>query len=113
MTFADLKQLVEDLEADGVDDDARVIVMTQQNWPFENSLDGWCLRSDFDEDEDADDGDYADGDASSKAAGDAVRDEHREKDWSGQRPSGNDIVLLEGRQLGYGQKEAWQVSRCF
>lgn len=108
MTFGELKELVEELEAEGASENDRVIVMTQSSYPFENEITGWCVRSDFEDEDDCDDEDE---DEAAAEAGKDVRDEHRERDWSGHFPSSRDIVLLEGRQLCYGSKAAWSASR--
>jgi hypothetical protein len=86
-----IDQLIERLEEyrDEIGGDAEVRLMTQQNWPFENSIYGLASGAeinDFDED-DEDEGD--DDDAS------------------------EDVVLyiVEGQQLGYGTKRAWDVAR--
>jgi hypothetical protein len=74
---------------DEIGGDAEVRLMTQQNWPFENSIYGLASGAeinDYDED-DEDGGDYDD------AAEDAV------------------LFIVEGKQLGYGTKRAWEVAR--
>jgi hypothetical protein len=63
--------------------DAEVRLMTQQNWPFENSICRITTGADInasDEDEDSEDDDVEDD---------------------------NVIYIVEGRQLGYGSKAAW------
>ena len=71
--------------------DAEVRLMTQQQWPFENRICGVTSGQDMndttgDEDED---GDREDGDV----AEDAV------------------VYIVEGGQIGYGSKRAWDAAR--
>ena len=94
-----IDELIERLEGyrDEIGGDAEVRLMTQQNWPFENTIHGLASSveitdSDRDEDdlenEDREDGDLEDG----VAKADAV------------------LFIVEGRQLGYGTKRAWEVA---
>ena len=88
ITVGELKGLLEDL-----DDDVEVRIMAQHDWPFEYSVYGVNLRSNF------------------------VRAE--ETGWEDckqeQEPDGDDeeepevVYLLEGTQLGYGNKDAWCI----
>lgn len=68
--------------------DSEVRLMTQQNWPFENSVCGVVsgkeINDSADEDDPEDDGDVDD---------DAV------------------IYIVEGQQLGYGTKRAWEIAQ--
>ena len=73
------------------DPDAEVVLVTQQNWPFENAIEGLTTREDAarsDEDRDED------GDDDHDESGDTRR---------------NDVFLVEGEQLRYGTKNAWNV----
>ena len=70
-------ELIELLE--GFDEEAEVMLVTQQNWPFENDLLGAVERSTYDDGEDLDDGARM-----------------------------NDVLLVEGYQLRYGSKEPWE-----
>lgn len=79
MTVAELIDILSDL-----DPDARVYLMTQKAWPFENRLAGVSVRSEFEEVDD------------DKPEGDAYA-----------RPS--DVFLCEGDQLRYGSADAWNV----
>jgi hypothetical protein len=63
--------------------------MTQQNWPFENSIYGLASGAEIN-DYDEDDEDGGDDDDASE---DAV------------------LFIVEGQQLGYGTKRAWEVAR--
>jgi hypothetical protein len=84
-----INELIERLEEyrDLIGGDAEVRLMTQQNWPFENSIIGVCSGEEIndaaDEDDPKDDGDVD---------VDAV------------------LYIVEGRQLGYGTKLAWEVA---
>ena len=66
--------------------DTEVRLMTQQNWPFENSICGIVSGKEItdaaDEDNPSDDDDVDD---------DAI------------------VYIVEGSQLGYGTKRAWEV----
>ena len=88
MTIDELIARLEDYR-DEIGGDAEVRLMTQQNWPFENSIYGLASGAeinDYDED-DEDGGDDDD------AAEDAV------------------LFIVEGQQLGYGTKRALEVAR--
>ena len=84
-----IDQLIERLEEyrDLIGGDAHVRLMTQQNWLFENSITGVCSGEEIndaaDEDDPDDDGDVDD---------DAV------------------LYIVEGQQLGYGTKRAWEIA---
>jgi hypothetical protein len=85
-----INELIERLEEyrDLIGGDAEVRLMTQQNWPFENSITGVCSGEEIsdtsdDEEETEDDGDVDD---------DAV------------------LYIVEGQQLGYGIKRAWEIA---
>ena len=88
MTIDELIARLEDYR-DEIGGDVEVRLMTQQNWPFENSIYGLASGAeinDYDED-DEDGGDDDD------VAEDAV------------------LFIVEGQQLGYGTKRAWEVAR--
>jgi hypothetical protein len=84
-----INELIERLEEyrDLIGGDAELRLMTQQNWPVENSITGVCSGEEIndaaDEDAPEDDGDVD-----------------------------NDSVLyiVEGQQLGYGTKRAWEIA---
>ena len=70
------------------DPDATVLVMMQQNWPFECALAGVTTRDEI------------------------LRADADERDEDDERPLGhglarNDVFLVEGTQLRYGSKTAW------
>jgi len=74
------------------DPDAEVMIMSQENWPFENAVAGVAVREEFVDDEE-----------------DCDEDEREEPRYEkGTAP--NDVFLVEGRQLRYGSKAAWRVA---
>jgi hypothetical protein len=77
---------------DEIGGDAEVRLMTQQNWPFENSIYGLASGLEINDYID-DDGEADEGDDDDDVAEDAV------------------LFIVEGRQLGYGTKRAWDVAR--
>jgi hypothetical protein len=84
-SLGELIEALEELRSE-YGDDAEVRLMTQQNWPFENSICRITTGADInasDEDEDSEDSEDDD------VEGDNV------------------IYIVEGRQLGYGSKAAW------
>jgi hypothetical protein len=88
MTIDELIARLEDYR-DEIGGDAQVRLMTQQNWPFENSIYGLASGAEIN-DYDEDDEDGGDDDDASE---DAV------------------LFIVEGQQLGYGTKRAWEVAR--
>jgi hypothetical protein len=85
MTVSELIDLLQDL-----DPNARVLIMSQQSWPFENAVVGVTVREEVmraDADEEGDEEDlcieYDEGTAAT------------------------DVFIVEGRQLRYGSKAAW------
>lgn len=84
MTINELIERLEDYR-DEIGGDAEVRLMTQQNWPFENTIFGLASGEEFnaDPDEDEDDDDVE---------ADQV------------------LYICEGQQLGYGSKRAWEVA---
>lgn len=87
MTVSGLMTLLEEYrETHG--DDCEVRLMTQQNWPFENRIAGVTSGAEMNEgdedDEDFDDQDVAD---------DAM------------------VYIVEGGQICYGSKRAWETCR--
>ena len=87
-----IDELIERLEGyrDEIGGDAEVRLMTQQNWPFENTVYGLVSGAEINESEDdeEDEGESDDDDVE------------------------QDVVLyiVEGQQLGYGSKRAWEVA---
>ena len=80
-----LNELIERLEEyrDLHGDDCEVRLMTQQNWPFENTITGLVSGQEINETDDNDDSDVE---------ADAV------------------VYIVEGQQLGYGSKLAWEAA---
>ena len=77
------------------DPDAEVLVMMQENWPFECSLAGVTSREEMlraDREEDLDD----EGDAEDPKLECGT--------------ANSDVFLVEGQQLRYGSKTAWTVA---
>jgi len=74
MTVQDLIDRLTDM-----DPDAKVYLMTQEGWPFENSIKGVTLREEI-EDEDDD-----------------------------PNLNSSDVFIVEGSQLRYGNRDAWNV----
>ncbi len=83
-----INELIERLEEyrDLLGEDCEVRLMTQQNWPFENAITGLASGAEINEPEDEGDDDDAD------VATDAV------------------VYIVEGQQLGYGSKRAWEAA---
>jgi hypothetical protein len=82
MQVRDLIELLEDQ-----DPEAEVLLMTQQSWPFENAVAGVASREDIVQDDPDEDAGTDDG---------AAR---------------NDVFIVEGSQLRYGSKAAWNVAQ--
>jgi hypothetical protein len=78
-----IDELIERLEEyrDSIGGDAEVRLMTQRNWPFENSIIGVCSQEEI---------------ADIKGKKDA---------------SENVLYIVEGQQLGYGMKAAWEIAQ--
>jgi hypothetical protein len=89
-----VKELIDILEEQ--DPDAEVLIMSQQNWPFENGVYGVTVRSEMDGNDDDDDDDKSE---DTRAATEA-RDGR----------ATNDVFIVEGSQLRYGSKNAWDVA---
>ena len=89
MTLDTLIEILTDYR-DELGGDAEVRLMTQQQWPFENRICGVTSGQEMnDTSNDGDDDDPGDSDA----AEDAV------------------VYIVEGEQLGYGSKRAWEACR--
>ena len=93
-----VRELIEILEE--LDPEASVYIMSQQNWPFELAIHGVTVREEFTETDD-EDGDAED--APARTEGDRWR----------ARPEAlprNDVFIVEGSQLRYGSKDAWDAA---
>jgi hypothetical protein len=86
MTISELIERLEEYR-DEIGGDTEVRLMTQENWPFENSIRGLCSGKEISESGDSDDDD-SDGDADASV-----------------------VYIVEQDQLGYGAKRAWDVAR--
>lgn len=86
-----VSELIELLEEQ--DPDAEVLVMMQKNWPFECSLAGVTTRDEMlrADERDQDDGEQVEPRIESGTAK-------------------SDVFLVEGEQLRYGSKTAWDVA---
>lgn len=84
----DLNTLIEILNdyREELGGDAEVRLMTQQSWPFENAICGVTSGQEMNDTEDMEDED----------------DEVAEPDV---------VFIVEGGQLGYGTKRAWEACR--
>lgn len=80
MKVRELIALLEDL-----DGDAEVLLMSQQQWPFENAVHGLTTREDITDSEE---------EGAELPAGAAA----------------SDVFLVEGRQLRYGSADAWDAA---
>ena len=90
MTIDRMIQLLEDFRHEH-GGDAEIRLMTQQNWPFENGVYGVTSKRELDAEE----------------AGDCEDD-----DADGCEPDGANVVyIVEGDQICYGDKRAWEISR--
>ncbi|MEZ4364596.1 MAG: hypothetical protein R3B48_30750 [Kofleriaceae bacterium] len=87
MKVRDLIEILEDQ-----DPDAEVLIMSQENWPFENAIAGVAIREDFVDDEEENEDD------------DGTERQYE----TGTAP--NDVFIVEGQQLRYGSKAAWNAA---
>ena len=80
-----LNEMIERLEEyrDELGEDCELRLMTQQNWPFENAITGLVSGAEINEADEDDDADVGD---------DQV------------------VYIVEGTQLGYGSKRAWDAA---
>ena len=87
-----LNELIERLEEyrDLLGEDCEVRLMTQQNWPFENAITGLVSGAEIN-DAEVDDDDEGVG-TGTDVETDAV------------------VYIVEGEQLGYGSKRAWEAA---
>ncbi len=85
-----LNELIERLEEyrDLHGEDCEVRLMTQQNWPFENAITGLVSGAEINDTDEDDDEDTDDEDVDEDAV----------------------IYIVEGTQLGYGSKRAWDAA---
>lgn len=88
-----IDELIERLEEyrDALGGDAEVHLMTQQNWPFENRIAGVCSDEEInnydpEEEDEAEDGVHAVAETFGV------------------------VYIVEGDQIGYGNKRAWEIA---
>jgi hypothetical protein len=75
------------------DPDANVLVMMQPSYPFECAFAGVAVRGDF------------------QGVGDVYEHGRDDADpWPGGERA-NDVFLLEGSQIRYGSKQAWEAAQ--
>ena len=86
MTVEELMTILTDMDLD-----AEAVMVFQRTWPLEYSLGGVALRAE------ADGHDDGDGDAPSR----------RRRPEVG---APNDVILVEGSHLRYGNRDAWEVA---
>lgn len=88
-----VRELIEILE--DMDPDADVFVMSQESWPFECSVAGVAERGDW------------------------LEEDLEAEPWAGRDRWGaseaqlpaNDVFIVEGSQIRYGAKAAWEAAR--
>jgi len=85
-----VRELIELLEEQ--DPDAEVLIMSQENGPFENAVAGVAVREEMIEDDDD------------------LTDEESEEPRYERGTAANDVFIVEGEQLRYGSKAAWRVA---
>lgn len=84
MTLDELISRLEEYRED-LGGETEVRLMTQQNWPFENSITGLC---------------------SGQEINDACDDEEDDEDVEAEKV----VYVVEGQQLCYGSKRAWEAA---
>ena len=90
-----IDELIERLEEyrDEIGGDAEVRLMTQQNWPFENTVCGLASGSEINDSSDDDE------------------EEDEQEDDDENTADRSVLYIVEGNQIGYGTKQAWNVAR--
>jgi hypothetical protein len=85
-----IDELIERLEEyrDNVGGDAEVRLMTQQSWPFQNAVCGATSLQEIRE---------------------SAADDDDEADFEAEGDAEDVIYIVEGQQLGYGTKRAWDM----
>lgn len=86
-----VSELIELLEEQ--DPDAEVLVMMQQSWPFECALAGVTTRDEM-----------------LRADAEEREEDDEREDRLDPGTKRNDVFLVEGEQLRYGSKTAWDVA---
>lgn len=100
MTIETLITLLEEIAS--INPGIEVRLMTQSQWPFENAIQGVTTTSAMDEDE-----------LEAERARREVEGLPTEHLPNEPEPAKEEILyLVEGRQLGYGRKAAWNTCTC-
>ena len=84
MTVNELIERLEEYRQE-IGGDAEVRLMTQSNWPFEYGITGLASRTE-------------------------INDAMRERDEDAEPEDEVALFIVEGQQLCYGAKEAWEVA---
>ncbi len=104
MTVEELIARLEDIR-DELGGDTEVRLMTQQSWPFENTIYGLCSSKEIAEACDEEEKKYEPEPEGCKRA----LTHSMKKDPSLYRGIPAVLFIVEGTQLGYGTKKAWEV----
>ena len=101
-----IDELIERLEEyrDEIGGDTEVRLMTQENWPFENSIRGLCSGKEISESGYSDEQDQIG--YGTKRARDVDDEDNSESD-----ADASVVYIVEQDQIGYGTKRAWDVAR--
>jgi len=97
MTIRDLKDAIE-----GLDEGMEVRIMSQDNWPFENTVANMLCASDIEEENEEE----WDGEGDPPPYVNPGHYQPKPRRYSNEAPE-DAFYLIEGHQLGYGTKEAW------
>jgi hypothetical protein len=83
-----INELIEALEEyrEEIGGDAEVRLMTQSNWPFEYGITGLASRTE-------------------------INDAMHQNDEDAEPENDGALFIVEGQQICYGAKEAWEVAR--
>ena len=86
-----IDELIERLQAsrEEFSGDTEVRLMTQENWPFENTIAGTTSAAEI-----------------LRASGEP---DEEDEDFDPEGDEEDVVYIVEGRQLGYGDKRAWNV----
>lgn len=99
MKLSELIQRLQDYAEEHEDSDPEVRIMSQENYPFENRLQGICTLSDLNDEDEEEPG--------FRPAG-----ENYGRDCPDDLLAKGIIYLVEGSQLGYGTQAAWKQARA-
>jgi hypothetical protein len=83
LTLGELIERLEEIRGE-LGEDVEVRLMTQESWPFENAIAGVVTSNELGDDE----------------------DEDEDEDGESAEPT---VFIVEGGQLAYGTKRAWEV----